>query len=102
MAFSKHLTLVFAALFVAFGLPLVFAEDTGRRHAWGGLALLCLGGFSLSMVRDAIKSGETRLKYTRIKRRDSPWLFWAILGLIATAGIVVLVAAVWLLFFKPR
>jgi hypothetical protein len=52
------------------------------------------------MVRDAVKSGEIRLNFSRIRRADSPRLFWATLALIAAAGIGVLVAAAWALAFK--
>ena len=102
MGFQKYLTWVFAALFVACGLPLFFLEDSGWRHIWGGVSLIGLGGFALSMVRDAVQSGEVRFNHTLIKRADSPRLFWAALALIAATGVVVLVAAVWALFFKPR
>ncbi len=102
MGSSTYLTWVFAALFVACGLPLFFVEDVGWRNTWGGLSLIGLGGFALSMARDAVKSGEVRLNFSRIKRADSPRLFWATLALIAAAGVSVLVAAVWALFFKTR
>jgi hypothetical protein len=54
------------------------------------------------MARDAVKSGEVRLNFSRIKRADSPRLFWATLALITAAGVGVLVSAVWALFFKAR
>ena len=102
MGFLKYLTWVFAALFVACGLPLLFVEDVGWRHIWGGLSLVGLGGFALSLARDAVRSGEVRFNHTLIRRADSPRLFWATLTLIAATGVVVLVAAVWALFFKAR
>ncbi len=102
MGAPTYLTWVFAALFVACGLPLAFVEDPAWAHRWGGLSLIGLGGFALSMARDAVKSGEVRLNFSRIKRADSPRLFWATLALIAAAGVSVLVAAVWALFFKAR
>ena len=102
MGAPTYLTWVFAALFVACGLPLFFVEEVTWRNIWGGLSLLGLGGFALSMTRDAIKSGEVRFNHTLIKRADSPRLFWATLALIAAAGLGVLVAAVWALFFKAR
>jgi hypothetical protein len=102
MGASRYLTWVFAGLFVACGLPLAFVEDPAWRDAWGGASLVGLGSFALSMVRDAVKSGEVRINPTVIRRADSPRLFWAALSLIAAAGTVVLVSAVWVLVFKLR
>lgn len=101
MGFLKYLTWVFAGLFVAFGLPLAVIEDPAWRDRWGGLSLLSLAGFAFSMVRDAVKSGEVRFNFSRIRRADSPRLFWATLAVIAAAGSGVLAAALWALFFKP-
>ena len=100
MGTSSYWTWVLAGLFVVCGLPLAVVEDSGWRNTWGGLSLIGLGGFALSMVRDAVKSGEIRLNFSRIRRADSPRLFWATLALIAAAGIGVLVAAAWALAFK--
>ena len=102
MGASTYLTGVFAALFVACGLPLFFVEDPAWRNGWGGLSLVGLGGFTLSMARDAVQSGEVRFNHTLIKRANRPRPFWATLALIAAAGLGVLVAACWALFFKPR
>ena len=101
MGFLKHLTWVFAGLFVASGLPLLFVEDRLWAHRWGGLSLVFLGSFALSLVRDAVMSGEVRLNHTRIRRADRPRLFWAALGLIAAAALGVLASALWVLAFKP-
>jgi len=101
MGVPKHLTWIFAGLFVASALPLAIVEDRAWGHRWAGLSLVCLGGFAFSMVRDAVKSGEVRFNLSRIRRADSPRLFWATLALIASAGIGVLATAGWVLFFKP-
>jgi hypothetical protein len=100
MGSSSYLTWIFAGLFVACGLPLFWADDAGWRNLWGGLSLIGLGGFALSMVRDAVKSGQVRLNLTVIRRARSPRLFWATLALIAAAGLIVLVGAAWALFLK--
>ena len=100
MGIPKHLTWAFAGLFVACGLPLFWAEDPGWRNVWAGLSLLGLGGFALSMVRDAVMSGQVRLNLTVIRRARSPRLFWATLALIAAAALGVLVGAAWALVFK--
>lgn len=100
MGFFKYLTWVFAGLFVACGLPLFWVEDAGWRNVWGGLSLLGLGGFALAMAGDAARSGQVRINLTRIRRAQSPRLFWAVLALIASAGLAVLAAAAWALAFK--
>jgi hypothetical protein len=94
------LTWVLAGLFVVCGLPLAVVEDAGWRNTWGGFSLLGLGGFALSMVADAVQSGQIRLNLSVIRRAQSPRLFWATLAVIATAGLGVLVGAAWALFFK--
>jgi len=100
MRATSTLTWVFAGLVVAFGLSLAVVEDPAWANRWGGLSLLCLAGFAFSMVRDAVRSGEVRFNFSPIRRADSPRLFWAALALIAAAGLGVLVAALWALFFK--
>ena len=100
MGLLKHLTWVFAGLFVACGLPLLFVEDRAWGHRWAGLSLVFLAGFAFSMVRDAVRSGEVRLNFSRIRRADSPRLFWAAPALVSAAGAGVLASAVWVLFFK--
>ncbi len=102
MGASRYLTWVFAGLFVACGLPLAFVEDPAWRDAWGGASLIGLGGFALSMARDAVKSGEIRLNFSRIRRADSPRLFWAAIALVVAAGLGVLVSAAWALFIKAN
>jgi hypothetical protein len=101
MGSSSYWTWVFAGLFVASGLPLAVVEDAGWRNLCGGFSLIGLGGFALSMVRDAVRSGQIRLHATVIRRARSPRLFWATLALIDAAGLGVLVGAVWALFVKP-
>jgi hypothetical protein len=92
MGSSSYWTWVFAGLFVASGLPLAVVEDAGWRNLCGGFSLIGLGGFALSMVRDAVRSGQVRLNLTVIRRTRSPRL---------AAGLGVLVGAVWALFVKP-
>ena len=100
MGASSPWTWVFAGLFVACGLPLAVVEDPAWRNLWGGLSLTGLGGFALSIVRDAVRSGQVRLNPTVIRRARSPRLFWAALALIAAAGLGVLAGAAWALVFK--
>jgi hypothetical protein len=72
MSASSYLTWVLAGLFVVCGLPLAVVEDSDWRNTWGGLSLIGLGGFALSMVRDAVKSGEIRLNFSRLALAAAP------------------------------
>ena len=89
--FLRYLTWIFAGLFVLFGLPMLITDSTAWSTLWAGLSTLCLGGWALSMVRDAIKTGEIRIR-SAIRHANQPRLFWATVGLVATAGAGVLVA----------
>lgn len=95
-----YATWIFAGLFLLFGMPMLMTENSAWRQFWAGLATLSLGGFALSMVRDALATGQFRLRHSVIRYADQPWLFWAAVIFIAAAGAGTLIAGVWLLFFK--
>ena len=98
--FRKHLTWVFVGLFVLFGASIPMTESAVWRRFWAGLSALSLGGFAVSMVRDALSTGQIRVQNSVIHYADQPRLFWAAVIVIAAAGVVVLIAALWVLFFK--
>ena len=87
-------------MFVGFGLLMAAADDMATRHVWGGLSVASLGGVALAMVFDGVSKGEIRVQFDVIRRADRPRVFWAAVVVIGAAGIVVLVSAVWILFFK--
>ena len=96
----NRLMWLFGALFVLFGLPLAVVEDGGWARVWGGLSLLSLGGFALAMAGDGMVKGQIRVQFSRIQRTTQPWLFWATIALVSATGVVVIITAVWVLFFK--
>jgi hypothetical protein len=98
--FPRHLTWIFAGLFLLFGVSILLAEDPAWKRTWAGLSVLALGGFGLSMARDALVTGQIRLQNSVIRRATRPRLFWASVILVAAAGIGSLIAGVWALFFK--
>ena len=97
---ASPITWLLAGLFLLFGLPLVITEDPTWARRWAGMSTLCLGGFALSMVRDALRSGQIRLQHTVIRRYQHPRFFWSAVLLVMAAGLGVLCAALWFLFFK--
>ena len=92
----KHLTWIFAGLFVLFGATMLMTES----KIWAGLSTLSLGGFALSMVKDALTTGQIRVQNSVIRHANQPRLFWAAVILISATGVVVLIAGLWFLFFK--
>lgn len=94
--FLKHLTWIFAGLFVLFGVAMLMTES----RIWAGLSTLSLGGFGLSMVKDALTTGQIRIQNSVIRHADRPRLFWAAIILVSTAGVAVLITGFWFLFFK--
>jgi hypothetical protein len=95
-----YLTWVFAGSFVVFGLPLLMTKDPDWVGFWAGLSTLSLGGFALSTVRDALKTGQIRVQYSTIQHTNQPRLFWSAIILVAAAGVAVLITGIWFLFFK--
>ncbi len=67
---------------------------------WAGLSTLSLGGFALSMVKDALTTGQIRVQNSVIRHANQPRLFWAAVILISATGVVVLITGLWFLFFK--
>ena len=94
--FLKHLTWIFAGLFVLFGLTMLMTES----GIWAGLSTLSLGGFGLSMVKDALATGQIRIQNSVIRQANQPRLFWAAIILVSATGVVVLITGLWFLFFK--
>ncbi len=97
--FLKHLTWIFIGLFVLFGASILMTESAVWRQFWAGLSALSLGGFAVSMVKDALSTGQIRVQSV-IRYADQPRLFWAAVILTAAAGVAVLIAGIWALFFK--
>lgn len=97
--FGQYRTWAFVAAFLLFGGALVLSGDDGWRHLWGGLSLLSLGGFSLSYVADAMRSGKIRLQQTEIRRADRPRLFRVAAIFYAATGAFVVSIGLWVLFF---
>lgn len=98
----NRLMWVFGGLFVVFGLLMAVFDGTTARYIWGGLSIASLGSFALAMAFDGVSKGEIRVQFDVIKRATHPRLFWAAVALIGAAGMVVLVSAAWILFFKAR
>ena len=98
--FLKHLTWIFAGLFVLFGAAILMTDSAVWRRLWVGLSTLSLGGFALSMVKDALTTGQIRIQNSVIRCADQPRLFWAAVILVAAAGVGVMVTGLWFLFFK--
>ena len=96
----SHLTWVFAGLFVLFGAAILLTESEDWQRYWAGLSTLSLGGFALSMVRDALATGQIRVQNSVIRHAHQPRLFWAAVILVAAAGVGVLIAGSGFLFFK--
>ena len=92
----KHLTWIFGGLFVLFGATMLMTES----KIWAGLSTLSLGGFALSMVKDALTTGQIRVQNSVIRHANQPRLFWAAVILISATGVVVLITGLWFLFFK--
>jgi len=95
------LTWTFAALFVLFGLPMLVVEDPGWLRFFAGLSTLSLGAFSLAWARHAVAVGQIKLQFSWIRRATQPRLFWATMAMLVVTGTGVIVAAIWMLFFKP-
>ena len=52
------------------------------------------------MALDGISKGKIRLQFNVIERARQPRLFWAIVVVIMGTGTVVIMSAVWAMFFK--
>ena len=98
--YLNHLMWVFGGLFVLFGLSLMFIEPQGGQRIWVSLSVLFLGCFALSMAGDGLVKGEIKLQTSLIKRLTHPGVYWATIILIFFAGVVVIIAAFWAMFFK--
>ncbi len=97
---STRLTWIFGALFVLFGLPLMFVDNIGTRNLLGGLSTLSLGGFAMAMAYNATATGTIRLQNSTISRAQQPRIFWAAVGLVVIAGFGVITAGVWFMLIK--
>ena len=96
----KHLTWVFVGLFVLFGASILMTESAVWRQFWAGMSALSLSGFALSMVKDALSTGQIRVQNSVVHYADQPRLFWVAVIVIAAAGVAALIAGLWALFFK--
>jgi len=96
----KYLMGFLAVLFLGFGVLGWLAGGEPWRKIFLGLATLSLGGFGLAMAWEAVVAGEIRIEHTILQRAEKPRLYWAAVLVVGAAGAVVLVAAVWLVFFK--
>jgi hypothetical protein len=99
MKFDRMMWLC-GALFVLFGLPLAVLEDTAWRTICGGLSVLSLGLFALSMAADGLTKGTIRIQFSVIDRTAQPRSFWAAIAVVSAAGAGVIIAGIWVLFFK--
>jgi hypothetical protein len=93
-------TWALAALFLVFGVGMLLIEGEPWRHILAGLSTLSLGGFALSMSRDAWQSGVLRLQHSVIRYAQRPRLFMCLVLGIAVAGLVVMGAGAWFLSAK--
>ena len=91
---------LFGALFVVFGLPLAVLEDSIWQRVFGGLSVLCLGCFALAMAGDGVMKGKIKVQFSIIDRTAQPFLFWATTSVVFAAGVIVVIAAFWVMFFK--
>lgn len=95
-----YATWIFAGLFILFGILGLMTEGADWGKVWAGLCILSLGGWAISFVKDALATGQIQLQNSVIRYGNQPRLFWTAVVLIASAGVGVLVAGLWLLFFK--
>ena len=62
--------------------------------------MIGLGGFALAFAVDGVQKGEVKLQNSLIQRGRQKYLFWSTIGVVVFAGVVVLCAVIWLMFFK--
>ena len=55
--FLKHLMWIFVGLSVLFGTSILMTESAVWRQFWAGMSALSLGGFAVSMFKDALSTG---------------------------------------------
>jgi hypothetical protein len=96
----RRVTWILAGLFVLFGVAALTTDSESWRRFWVGLSTLSLGGFGVSMAKNALAAGQIRLQTAVIRFAHQPRLFWAAVILVAVAGVGVLIAGLWFLFFK--
>ena len=95
---NSRLTWALGALFVACGAALLFIDDAEAGRIVAGSSTFFLGAWALSVVRDAVRTGQVRFHST-VRQANQPRLFWATLALTATAGVGVWAAGVRVVFF---
>ncbi|WP_170328941.1 hypothetical protein [Ruegeria arenilitoris] len=95
-----YLMWLFAALFVVTGLPLALTENEQWQRLWGGTSALSLGLFAISMATDGLLRGQIRIHFSIIRRSSQPRLFFCAVALVLAAGTGVIIAAIWVIFFK--
>lgn len=95
-----RLAWICAALFVIFCVPLAVLENDSWRNMSGGLSLLSLGCFALSLAGDGLAKGQIKVSLSPIIRATQPRLFWASIAYVCTIGSLVIIGGFWALFFK--
>lgn len=98
--FPKPRTWILAGLFLLFGVAMLMTEGGVWRRSWAGLCMLSLGGFMLSMIMDSLAAGQVWFRTSVVHRAHQPQLFWIGIVLYVAAGVAVLIAGLWFLFFK--
>lgn len=86
--------------FVLCGVQLAWVDDQYWKNFFGGMSLLGLGGFAVSMAMDGVSKGHLKLQYNTLHRAKTPRMFWAVTILILLAGGVVVAGGIWAIFLK--
>ena len=98
--YLERLMWLCAALFILFGLPLAVIANRGWQKFCGGVSALSLAGFAFFMAGSSLVNGKIRLQNSWVNRATQPRSFWASIVLVFSAGIGVMIAAFWVLFFR--
>ncbi len=91
----------FGALFLLFGIPLFFVEDTAWVRRFTSLSVLSLGCFAFAMAGNGLFKGMIRIQFSQIYRATQPVWFWAAICLVSAAGTAAIATSVWAYLFKP-
>lgn len=96
----SYLTWILFGLFFLFGFAMLTDFGLASRETWGGLCVVALGAFALSVVKDALTSGQVLIRLSFVRRASQPRLFWIVTLLYGATGVVVLIGGIWMLFFR--
>ena len=97
---TKQLTFILGLLFALFAVWGMLVESAGSKDILGGLSMISLGGFALSLAWGGVVDGEIEFYFDRIKRVDRPRAYWAAVTLVSVTGAVVIIGGFWVIFFK--